>query len=181
MHRAFVTTSLTLLAFAIMLAGAKAAEAHFVGNSWEYLTGKYLIDVGYDTNAFSAGSYVRFDFALKDAVTKDPSGFSSVWVRMVEGKEQKSTILATGIHRQEVGPTTLLFVFPKKGEYSMEASFRNAKGEDMATTSFPIVVEAGPGTDVTPYLIAFIGVLAGATAHWAAHALRRRKRSHDSA
>lgn len=158
---------------AAAIAGASFARAHFSGNSWEFLFGSYVIDIGYDADVFTQGSYVRFDFALKDEDTLEQADFSEVWVRVVEG--ERATQFATGVHRQSLGPTTLLYVFPRAGEYRLEASYRNASGKDIATTSFPIVVEAEPGMKLPWYAVALLGAVAGATAAWLLGALIRKK------
>lgn len=126
----------------VLLAGAfipAAAFAHTTGASWEAKVDSYLVDVGYDTTVFTAGDSSRFDFNLFDEKTRAQEGFTHVWVRMIR---DGTTLLATGIWHQPVGPTSLLYAFGEAGNYTLEVSFRDTDGNDIAVATFPITVVA---------------------------------------
>ncbi len=150
-----------LLFFVVVLVPVSPASAHGEGKSWEYKAGHYLIDIGYDSDIFVAGNYVRFDFDLKDQKTLEPSAAAQIWVRILKNGE--GTLLATGIHDQPVGATTLLYVFPEKGDYTLEASFRDDSGHDIATTSFPISVQeptaAAPYINIISIALGCVGIV----------------------
>ena len=141
-----------------------AALGHTTGASWNAPSGKYTVDVGYDPAVFVAGQYTRFDFLLwKGPVnTGDPANYAQIWVRVLHSGR---TILATGIWKQPVGPTTLLYQFEEPGTYTLETSYRNEDGDDIATASFPITVAAGERTvTVLPFAIGFVSFVVGAAA-----------------
>jgi hypothetical protein len=137
------------------------AYAHSTGASFEQKNGAYVIDVGYDVSSFKAGEAVRFDFLLHDAADEKDLDFNHVWVRMVNTSE-KQTELATGIAHQSIGPTTLLYVFPSGGTYTLEPSFRDAAGEDIATTS--ITISVAPAEDAGFSTASIVGALLAAFA-----------------
>lgn len=133
------------MAAAVLLAsmsGAPAASAHGDGASWETPVGQYVVDVGYEPDEFTAGETTRFDFNLKQGSGEDapPVPFAEVWVRL---KGTDLTYLATGVRKQTLGPTTLLYTFVKPGDYSFEVSFRDESGKEAAAASFPVTVAAG--------------------------------------
>jgi hypothetical protein len=132
--------------------------AHESGASWEEQVGEYLIDIGYEPEEFRAGDSIRFDFALKDS-TGATENFDEVWVRIVD-ETSKKTALATGIRRQSVGPTTLLYAFGHKGPYSLEASYRTADGEEIAAHAFPVAVTPDQQKGPAPLFLIGIGALA---------------------
>jgi len=117
-------------------------SAHFVDRSWVYPVNHYLIDIGYDTDAFMSGEPVRFDFTLKDETATKRIIVPEVWLRI--SKNEAGTKLAVGIHGNPTGPTALQYVFQEAGRYTLEASYRDAAGEDIATTSFEVSVSPGP-------------------------------------
>jgi hypothetical protein len=139
------------------------ALAHTTGASWNAPSGPYTIDLGYDPTVFTAGQYSRFDFLLwrGPANTGQPAPFSQVWVRIT--RAGADTLLATGIWKQPVGPTTLLYEFTEPGSYTIETSYRDADGNDIATSSFPITVAVGSAdASFTIPLVAAIALLIGA-------------------
>jgi len=152
------------------------AYAHTTGASWNTVVGQYTADLGYDPATFAAGQYTRFDFLLwkGPANTGTPADFSQIWVRIV--RDDNDTLLATGIWKQPVGPTTLLFEFTEPGSYKLEASYRDVDGNDIAVASFPITVAAGSSSSGTflPLLIAILAFIAGGAA--AVIVLRARSR-----
>ena len=126
-----------LLVFVGAFSLAPLVQAHSSGLSFEATSTPYIVDIGYDIVSFYAGESVRFDFTLKDEKTDDEETFDHVWIRILRDSK---TLLATGIRKQEIGPTTLLFVFPLEGLYTLETSYRSADGEDIAKATFPISV-----------------------------------------
>ncbi len=131
-------------------------EAHATGASWELKQDNYVIDVGYDPLVFEEGSYARFDLALKNE-DGSPAVFSEVWVRIVQNK---NTLLATGVRHEPIGPTTLLYVFPAEGQYSLEASFRTDTGTELSVGTFPITVASAQSS--LPWLLPTLALILGA-------------------
>jgi hypothetical protein len=151
------------IAVIFLFAGiATPVFAHSTGASWHATSTPYTIDVGYDPVQFIAGEYTRFDFTLEDEKTGDARPYAQVWVRVVRGSD---TMLATGLFHQPVGPTTLLYSFAEPGAYTLETNYRKSDGEEMATVSFPIVVDAtqtNPSSPLFAWLLPFItGCIAG--------------------
>ena len=145
----------------VCVAAPTYAGAHGAGASWEASSGPYVVDIGYDTQNFDTESSIRFDFAVWADGTKTVSAdFGQVWVRVV-GKTD--TQLAVGLIRQSVGPTTLLYRFQVPGEYSFNASFRDAEGKEIAAAVFPFTVVGGKGTTANdiPYLPLAAGFIVG--------------------
>lgn len=155
--------NLTAVAFAIvLLSGATPVFAHGTESSWNIPSGSYTVDVGYDPSTFVAGQYTRFDFLLwrGGEKTNSSAAFNQVWIRIQKGGD---TLLATGILKQPVGPTTLLYEFTTPGSYTLDASYRDAEGNDIATSSIPITVEGGRGGSpiVLPLMLFIAGALLG--------------------
>lgn len=160
MHHLLSKGALCVVVAGIFLCAVPVAYAHPVGFSWEKPTGQYLMDVGYDTDVFIAGEYVRFDFALKDATTKDPRDYAQAWVRITD-KDGKRTLLATGVYNQSIGPTTLLYLFGEPGPHSLEVSFRDKSGNDLAVGSFPLTVKPGEDGNLWMQIAGAVLVLVG--------------------
>lgn len=161
-----------------VLCAPMAAYAHGDEASFEAPAGNYIADIGYDPTVFTAGYYTRFDFNLKTAKGVDGRAvpFDEVWVRI---KDQDNTYLAAGIRKESVGPTTLLYYFASPGKYSLEASFRNANGDEVAAVSFPIVVSpSATSSQLNGYILdgvlVFFGIVLGA---WGAWLVVRRSKS----
>lgn len=158
--------SVVLIA-AVTLIGAfictsAVASAHTTGASWNATDGDHTIDIGYDPVTFTAGQYARFDLLLWQgaANTGDPADFAQVWMRIV--RDPHETVLATGIWKQPIGPTTLLFEFMEPGAYTMEVSYRDKDGNDIAAASFPITVSDGAGMPkYATYLLYILAVTVG--------------------
>jgi hypothetical protein len=172
---------------AVLYAIPLPVSAHVTGASWETPAGTYTSDIGYDPVTFTAGVYTRFDFSLwNGTTTTDANGivsgvsvdFSQVWIRIINQSDQE-TLLATGIWKQPVGPTTLLYEFTAPGTYKLEASYRDKDGNDIAVASQSITVEAAPAA-LSGYAVPggffIIGLAIGA----AGYALARRSRRGDS-
>lgn len=123
------------------------AFAHSSGLSWQSPSGSYVVDVGYTPDTFSVGTAITFDFILRQELTP-VTPYSHVWVRIVHNKE---TLLATGIVRQAVAPTTLVYMPLLPGDYVLEASYRDADGTEIAAASLPFSVAEDAATS-TQYL-----------------------------
>lgn len=130
-------TLITFLLCAAFLVPAFAL-AHGDESSFEKPVGTALVDIGYTPTTMVVGESENFDFELRDASSTDTDKlFSQVWVRIV-GTD--GTILATGLYRQALGPTTMLYSFAKGGQYTLSASYRDGSGNEIAGAEFPITV-----------------------------------------
>lgn len=157
MHRTKQLTLVLVLA-ALM---PSLVYAHGLGASFEQQSGEYLIDVGYEPEFPEAERQARFDFELwrfeEEQVAysdRTPIPYSHVWVRILK---ERMTIFASGIHRQDIGPTTLLYMFPSEGEYTLIVSYRGEGGE-VASAEFAITVNPADqsfiqGDDILPALV----------------------------
>lgn len=178
--------TVTFAAFATFALIIPSASAHVTGSSWETPVGKYTTDIGYDPTVITAGQYELFNFYLwigttttdQNGITSGtPQDFAQVWIRIVRTSDQ-DTVLATGIWKQPIGPTTLLFEFDEPGDYSLEISFRDADGNDIAVVSEPITVESSGSSPALQYgtLGLLVGVFLGVGSTMYIN-LRKRKRS----
>lgn len=149
-----------------------SASAHVTGASWEKADGPNTLDIGYDPVAITAGNYENFNFKLRNTASSDPVPFVQVWVRVVK---DKSTVLATGLFDQPIGPTTLLYQFDVPGDYTLEASFRDADGNDISTGSFTFTVQPGGSGGVLSLAIPGILFIAGVLCGGAAAVIFRRR------
>lgn len=140
----------------VYIGGAAVVNAHSTGESFEREINGFVIDIGYDPAIIRTGELQRFDFELlaSDA-DQTPREYTHVWVRILEDKK---TLLATGIHRQRVGPTTLLYTFSAAGTYLLSVSYRDAAGE-IAAAEFPVVVKNSQNNGVSYNTIGAIGVI----------------------
>jgi hypothetical protein len=157
-------TGLTAALVAAFAVSAASASAHTTGLSWVATSSPYVIDIGYDPSEFQAGLSARFDFLLQDEKTSDSVAFDHVWVRLLHNNV---TVLATGVRRQELGPTTLLYRLMESGIYTLEASFRDSEGSDLAVGSFPVTILADPeskGPVLSSLLLFVAGLCVGAVA-----------------
>jgi hypothetical protein len=155
------TLTVSLLSAAFLCAALSAVpffvHAHSLGASFEVLEGEHLIDIGYEPDVFREGRYTRFDFELRRASDKEFVPHDEIWVRILR---EKQTVLATGIRRQDIGPTTLLFTFEEAGEYRLEASYRS-NGRNIATTSIPLTIEEQEESFLSEYGASLIFLLIG--------------------
>lgn len=115
-----------------------SAFAHGEGKSYEETVGNFLVDIGYNPPQPEAGSPVSFDFNLIDKTSGQPAPFTDIWVQVIKDGE---TILATGIHKQEIGATTLLYAFPQAGDYEVAVRYQDADKE-IVQASFPLTIAA---------------------------------------
>lgn len=129
-------TPLVVLVFVVIFAPS-IISAHAFGASLEATSTPYFIDIGYDPDPMEANRATRFEIELRNLDREMVQDHEYVWVRILRGEE---TILATGIHRQFFGPTTLLYTFAERGDHEMHISFRTREGKELASAEFPIVV-----------------------------------------
>jgi len=134
---------------------SQVASAHTTGVPLEKSVGEYVIDVGTDASPIYAGNAIRFDFDLKDAKTKDSKTYAQTWVRITNA-ESSRTWLATGLIRQPVGPSTLLYIFDTPGSYVLNVSFRDGNADEIASSSFPLTVAAVDSTPVSFNVVVFL-------------------------
>ena len=144
-------------------------RAHNAGASWERSVGNYTIDVGYDPVDIVAGQSVRFDFNLWGDTAKTKTvEFAEVWTRITQNKD---TLLATGIHEQPFGPTTLLYTFVQPGDYVLEVSFRSTNGDEIAAATFPF--SGSGGAPKVPLLFVLVVGILGVVLVYAASLFKR--------
>ena len=137
----FLSCAVLIVSVLFAVGAPYIADAHGAGASLEAPSAPYLIDIGIEPEIFESGVPVRFDFALLDLDTGDVAEFDHVWVRVTD---ENTTYLATGVHMQEVGPTTLLYSFEIPGTYVLDVSFRESDGTQLANANFPLnVVSSG--------------------------------------
>lgn len=146
------------------------ALSHGTGSTLEKQVGDVLVDIGYDAAELSAGTPVRFDFALTSGDTEpEDVPFRSIWVRIVR---ENTTILATGIHASALGRPTLLYAFPEKGSYELVVRYEGEE-KSVAEASFPLSVAPGEnGSTDTSILWGLGGLLLGGIG---AYLLARRR------
>ncbi len=150
------------------------AFAHASGASFMATSTPYVIDLGYDPEIFGTDTSTRFDFLLwkGQANTGAVADYDHVWVRVIRNA---STLYASGIAHQEVGPTTMLYTFDVAGEYEIETSFRDAQGDTIATAKFPFVVVSSESD--YPYALLLSIPLACFAGGLIVFAIMRRKRT----
>ena len=160
----------------IQFLSPQLAVAHGTGISLEQVVGDYFIDVGYNPEILEAGDSAIFDFNLFLDETREKVEFTDIWVRIVQNKK---TFFASGIHKPEIGSSTLLYAFPRVGAYELSVRFQN-KGESVAEASFPLTVG---GTEVddadSPNLFLFwiiAGIFGGAIAGFFAGLFKKEKK-----
>ena len=130
MIRFFVATTVLFLSLSPL-----SVYAHSWGTSYETQDNGYSIDVGYSSPAPSIGESVIFDFEiLRDG--NRFRDFTDVWVRI---ENEKSTVLATGIHNADFGGARLSYTFPTSGEHTINVRYQN-NDNSVASASFPITV-----------------------------------------
>lgn len=152
---------LSLVGSFLFLLSFSVTSAHTSGLFFERPSGEYVIEVEYDTPVFRANEALRFGFVLEQSVSREVQEFDHVWIRVID-TATKDRLMATGLAYQSIGPTTLLYMFTRGGEYAFDLSFRDAQGQDIATTSISLVVEETQSI-VTPLLL-LCSLLAGVVA-----------------
>lgn len=163
-------------ALALMLILLPAfALGHGFGASLEATSQGLRIDVGYDPAEPVAGQRVVFDFELYENELKENSiSYDRVWARLHAGSD---TLLATGVGKSDLGPTTLLMRLPNPVPEGLQMTVRYEKeGNTVAEHEFPFPVRPAPKPAVPlPVLTGLLGACAGAAL--AGGLLYRRKRS----
>lgn len=142
MRSIFSIIFLLSIAFVTLFSPA-AAFAHSAGYSFEQKVGNYKIDIGYDTKPIEANAPVTFDFNIKDVKTDEYLDFGDAWVRF---ENENTTYFATGVYRQPLGATTLVYTFSKPGNYSMYVRFEN-KDQQIVEATIPITVNPNSEQD----------------------------------
>lgn len=113
-------------------------HAHADGRSVEKQVGKYLLDIGYNTDPIVAGESTYFDFKLYEKVpTPGVADFTDVWVRI---EKEKQTLFATGVSHMPVGATGMLYTFAEEGTHAVSARYER-NGETLAETTFFVDVK----------------------------------------
>ncbi len=111
--------------------------SHGSGASFEQSVGEYTIDIGYEPAEPQAGERIVFDLG-RLLVGEEEADFDYVWVRL---EQERESLLAAGIVKADVGPTSLLYQIPADMSGEMTVHVRYQKGEEMlADTSFPLEV-----------------------------------------
>ena len=124
------------LIIVILFALPTSVFAHYAGYSFEQKVGNYKVDIGYDTKPIEANAPVTFDFNIKDIKTDEYLDFGDAWVRF---ENENTTYFATGVFRQPLGATTLVYTFPKAGKYSMYVRFEN-QDKQLVEATIPVTV-----------------------------------------
>lgn len=164
--------------------GASVVRAHGDGASFEKVVGGVFIDIGYSPEEIIAGTPVPFDFAILDPETGAEISYSDIWVRVARERE---SFFAGGIHRSEIGATTMLFQFPHAGTYALSVRFQSG-GETVAEAAFevPVLSESGDaapddgeGFPLLPLSLLFLGFGVGCASGWvSSRMISSSKRSH---
>jgi hypothetical protein len=153
-------------------------SAHSFGASLERIVGEYAIDIGYDPPVLVGGDRVVFDFNLLMPVASTSVPFDYVWVRL---RTEGQALLSTGVHRADLGPTSLLLELPEETKGDLEVYVRFQK-EDETLAEADFVIPVSPYEDPEwwhRYAIALAalaaGLLGGASAlygwnQWRGHA-----------
>jgi len=127
-----------------------ALSAHQTGASFETTVGQYLVDVGYDPIAPESGDRLVLDFDIKKA-DKTRVPYDYVWVRLLHGD---NSILATGVARADIGPTTILYQLPQDFQGPMTIETRFQRGDDtLAESSSQLPIARGRGTLFSGWLV----------------------------
>ncbi len=157
-----------LLGVAFFQFAPASVAAHGAGASLERQDGAYLMDIGYEPEALTAGERVIFDFNLTDQASTSVE-YDYVWVRI---EADKRTFLATGIKRADFGATSLLYLLPSDLSGEISLSVRYQKGEealaksDFALMVSPAAVERTQGSSLTLIATGLLGLIVGAGAVW---------------
>lgn len=145
------------------------AWSHSLGVSLIEDVGEYTIDIGYDPVVLSEDENALFDFLFLRASSSVE--YDHVWVRI---RDDSSTILATGVAHQTFGPTALVYRFPHHGQMTIEASFRTAEGETLASAQFPLtVVPSDSNTPLWWYAFCVLGLFSIGILAWYVYRNRR--------
>lgn len=153
------------------------ARAHTLGASLEATSTPYFIDVGYDPDPMETGSSVRFEFELRNSTHALITDYDYVWVRVVRDRQ---THFASGIHRQFLGPTTLLYTFDQPGAYILDVGFRAEEGDEIAHAEFTFDVANPQEKHNIKFIVWGPALLAALIGVFAVLYLRAGRRTSDS-
>ena len=141
---------------------AAPASAHTTGVSLEKDLGTYRVDIGYKPAPLVSGDRAVFDFNLKQLPNLDSVSFDYVWVRV---EYNKQTLLATGVARADIGPTSLLIALPNTIKDAIVLNVRYQKGENaLAETEFTVPITPQNTVPWGPIFALIMGICIGATA-----------------
>lgn len=168
-----IVRTLTFIVPIIILATPVVSSAHALGASFEATSTPYFIDIGYDPDPLETGRASRFEFELRNLQREMVKDHTYVWIRLVRSDE---TLLATGIHTQLYGPSTLLHTFETPGSYVLDVSYRTDDGSEIASAEFPFEVVRGENSGFT-WLHMIIGILLLCAAALLAFAFIRKPRA----
>ena len=143
----------------VLLMVPLVASAHSDESSFETRVGAYTVDIGYDPATAQAGERLLLDFKLLDAQEYDVA-YDQVWVRV---EQSGNTILATGVARATLGPTTVLLLTPSEsGPLTISARYEKG-GKPLAESSFMLaVVSEATSTKLLPLAIGLLALCIGA-------------------
>ena len=160
-----------LIATVLLAAIPLVASAHAIGASVEKINGDYLIDVGYDPPQIQAGDRLILDFDLKSSKDKTRVPYDYVWVRV---EQNDHTLIATGVARAPLGPTTLLFQLLPNVTSDLIVSTRFERGDEMLVEN-EVTFKVGGVTNSflsSPYVLFTFGLLIGAAVMFGMRAKR---------
>lgn len=142
-------------------------SAHSSGASVEREVGEYLIDIGYEPTAPTAGGTVRMDLELYELATGADVPYTDAWILI---EKSNKTYFAGGVPKARIGATGFSYLFPEAGEYEIYVRYQQ-DGEKVVETTFPFTVNESDGaanTDGGPLTTGLaglaglvIGVIAG--------------------
>jgi hypothetical protein len=122
----------------LFVVSPQVADGHAMGASLEKVIGAYHIDIGYDPAILMGGDRVVFDFTLLQAAASTSVPFDYVWVRL---RANDQALLSTGVHKAELGPTSLLLELAEETEGDLEVYVRYQKDDEtLAESEFMIPV-----------------------------------------
>lgn len=128
---AFLLLLLLATFFAIQ---SKSIFAHGDGGELRQEKDGYVIDVGYNPKETVSENTNNYDFQLSK--NEEDVEFSDIWVRITSGN---NTVFATGIKNQDLGGATLLYQYPKAGDYVLHVRFQKDE-ESIVEGEFPVKV-----------------------------------------
>lgn len=111
----------------------------FAHGNYELLTrdvGNYTVESTYDPLDSSLGLSSPITFYLKDKSTNTDATYQTIWVKITQGY---TTVFSAPITKPDIGPTSMMFRFPKEGDYELNLRFQN-EDEFIAEASFPLKI-----------------------------------------
>lgn len=123
----------------------------------------YIIDFGFSPEELTTNKISFINVNLVNQTTKEDIIYSSAWVKISDN----TSSVFTGVFHAKSGNINFQYLFPKKGNYTINIEFRNNKEEPIIDHSFNVnVKENSPPQqekqqDFNKYLIFLIGILIG--------------------